>query len=122
MEVISGSSGLEQRQVVISPSASALAEATGVQVPEAGDGTYLAVFWGEKATGGYTVEVLDARIRNGRLVVRTDLKPPPPDAMVGQALTYPYAAAVIRGEFPADTDFVFVTRGGRELGWSVQRA
>lgn len=120
-QVASGPGGLSQRQVVIGPSAGALSQATGARVPDAGEGTYLAAFWGEKPTGGYTVEILSARKEGNRVVVRLALRNPPADAMVSQALTYPYAAAVIRTNLPEDTEFTFVTQGGRELGWPVRR-
>lgn len=120
-QISSGSGGLGQRQVVVGPSADALSEATGVRVPEAGEGTYLAAFWGEKPTGGYTMEILGARLEGDQIVVRLALKNPPPDAMVSQALTYPYVAAVVRGGIPEDADLVLVTQSGRELGWPVRR-
>ena len=119
-QISSGSDGLSQRQVVVAPDADALSEATGARVPKAGGGTYLAAFWGEKPTGGYTVEVLSARTEGSRIIVRLALEKPPPDAMVSQALTYPYAAAVLRGVDPGEKEFVFVTRNGRELGWPVR--
>lgn len=119
-QVSSGSDGLNQPQVVVAPSAGALAQATGARVPEAGAGTYLAVFWGEKPTGGYTVEVLSARTEGRRVIVQLSLEEPPPDAMVSQALTYPYAAAVMRGVDPGEKEFVFFTQNGRELGWPVR--
>jgi hypothetical protein len=120
-QVSSGSGGLSQRQVVVAPSADALSEATGVRVPDAGEGTYLAAFWGEKPTGGYTVEFLGARMEGDRITMELALEEPPPDAMVSQALTQPYAAAVIRDGISEDTALTFVTRGGRELDWAVRR-
>ena len=120
-QVSSGSDGLKRRQVIAAPSADGLSEATGVRLPDAGEGTYLAAFWGEKPTGGYTVEVLSARVKGDQTVVQLTLKKPPPDAMVGQALTYPYAAAVIRGSVPKNTGFTFATQGGRGLNWPVKR-
>ena len=120
-QISSGSDGLSQRQVVVAPSADALSEATGAPVPDAGEGTYLAAFWGEKPTGGYTVEILSARMEGARTIVQLALGKPPPDAMVSQALTQPYAAAVVRGEIREDTDLTFVTREGRELDWAVRR-
>ncbi|MGB3635320.1 MAG: protease complex subunit PrcB family protein [Rubrobacteraceae bacterium] len=120
-QVSSGSDGLKRPQVVVAQSAAALSEATGVQIPEAGEGTYLAAFWGERPTGGYTVEILDARMEGGQVAVQLALRKPPPDAMVSQALTYPYAAAVTRGGVPESTDLTFVAQGGRELGWPVRR-
>ena len=119
-QIAAGSNGLQQPQVVVAPSADALSETTGVQVPDAGEGTYLAVFWGEKPTGGYTVEVLSARTEGSRIIVQLALQKPPPDAMVSQALTYPYAAAVLRNVDPGEKEFVFVTGNGREIGWSVR--
>ena len=105
---------------MISRSAGAISEATGLRVPDAGEGTYLAVFWGEKPTGGYTVEVLSARPEGSRMVVRLALEEPPPDAMVSQALTYPYATAILRDVDPGEKEFVFVAKNGQELGWPVR--
>lgn len=102
----SGSDGLSQRQVVVAP--------------DAGEGKYLAAFWGEKPTGGYTVEILSARTEGSQILVRLALMEPPPDAMVAQALTYPYAAAVLRGVDPGEKEFVLVTQDGREIGWPVR--
>lgn len=119
-QLAAGSNGLRQPQVVVAPSADALSEVTGVQAPGAGEGTYLAVFWGEKPTGGYTVEVLSARTEGSRIMVRLALQKPPPDAMVSQALTYPYAVAVLQGVDAGEKEFVFVTGNGRELGWPVR--
>ena len=120
-QVSSGSGGLSQRQVVVAPSADALSEATGAQVPDAGEGTYLAAFWGEKPTGGYTMEILSARMEGDKITVQLALEEPPSDAVVSQALTYPYAAAVVRGGIREDTDLTFVTQEGRELDWAVRR-
>lgn len=120
-QLAAGTEGLNRRQVVVASSSTALSGATGIQIPGAGEGAYLAVFWGERPTGGYTVEVLSARLAGDQVTVEVALKPPPPDAMVAQALTYPYAAAVVRAANPEGKDFVFVTRGGRELDWPVKR-
>ena len=119
-QVSSGSGGLEQRQVVVAPSADALSEATGAKVRDAGEGTYLAAFWGKKPTGGYTMKISSARTEGSRIVVQLNLEKPPPDAMVSQALTYPYAAAVLRGVDPGEKEFVFLTQNGRELDWPVR--
>lgn len=120
-QLASGSDGLDRRQVMVAPSAAALSEATGVEVPDAGEGTYLAVFWGEQPTGGYTVEVTAVRLAGDRVTVEVALEPPPEDAMVSQALTYPYAAALVRAVDPSGRDFVFVAPKGRELDWPVRR-
>ncbi|MGF1470154.1 MAG: protease complex subunit PrcB family protein [Rubrobacteraceae bacterium] len=116
-----GTDGLRRPQVVVASSAGALSEATGVSVPDSGEGTYLAAFWGEQPTGGYTVEILSARTEEDRIVVRLALGRPSPDAMVSQALTYPYAVAALREEVPEDRDFVLVTKAGGVLDWPVRR-
>lgn len=119
-QLSSGAMGPERRQILIASSARDLAAATGLEIPDSGKGTYLAVAWGEKPTGGYTVDFGSANVDGVRVTVSVDLKEPPPDAMVAQALTYPYAAAVLRGVDPGEKEFVFVTRNGREIGWPVR--
>lgn len=114
--------GPEQPRVILAPSAAALSEAIGVDVPVSGNGTYLAVYWGEKPTGGYSLAVEAARIEGDRVTVRLALKEPPSDAIVTQALTYPYAVAVVRDLEPRGKDFSFVDQDGEELGWPIRRA
>lgn len=118
----SGDCGLGQRRVVVASSAAALSGATGVRVSDSGSGTYLAAFWGEKPTGGYSVAVESARLSGGRVTVRLALREPPPDAMVTQALTYPYAVALLRDVHPEGMEFTFTGSGGQELGWPISRA
>jgi hypothetical protein len=56
-----------------------------------GDSLYIYVGWGEKPTGGYSVEITDVeRSGNGELVVKTLFRAPAPDEMVTQVITYPY--------------------------------
>jgi hypothetical protein len=43
---------------------------------------------GEKRTGGYRVEIVSLRIKDGMLIVNWKLHSPPPDAIVTQALSY----------------------------------
>jgi hypothetical protein len=93
----------------------------GAHVPDSGSGTYLAAYWGEKPTGGYSMSVRSARLEGNRVTVRLALKEPPRDAILTQALTYPYAVAVIRGLNPEGKDFSIVDENGRELGWPVRR-
>jgi PrcB C-terminal len=114
--------GPEQPRVILAPSAAALSEAMGVDVPDSGNGTYLAAYWGEKPTGGYSLAVKSARIEGDRVTVRLALKEPPSDAIVTQALTYPYAVAVVRELDPRGKDFSFVDQDGEELGWPVRLA
>jgi hypothetical protein len=113
--------GPRQPRAIVAPSSAALSGATGASVPDSGSGTYLAAYWGQKPTGGYSMSVRSARLEGDRVTVRLALKEPPRDAILTQALTYPYAVAVIRGLSPEGKDFSFVDEEGRELGWPVRR-
>ena len=109
--------GPEQPLVVVAPSARALSEATGANVPGLWRGAYVAAYWGEKRTGGYSIAVRSARLEGDRVTVGLELKEPPSDAILTQALTHPYAIAVIRGLRPRGKDFTFVDENGKDLGW-----
>ncbi|HEX5974794.1 MAG TPA: protease complex subunit PrcB family protein [Rubrobacteraceae bacterium] len=113
--------GPRQPRAVVAPSAAALSGEVGANVPDSGSGTYLAAYWGEKPTGGYSMSVRSARLEGSRVIVRLALKEPPRDAILTQALTYPYAVAVIRELDPGGKDFSFMDENGRELGWPVSR-
>jgi PrcB C-terminal len=113
--------GPQQPRVVVATSAAALSGEVGANVPDSGSGTYLAAYWGEKPTGGYSMSVRSARLEGSRVIVRLALREPPRDAILTQALTYPYAVAVIRELDPGGKDFSFVDENGRELGWPVSR-
>jgi len=112
--------GSEQPRVVLAPSAAALSRAIGASIPDSGNGTYLAAYWGVKPTGGYSLAVESARLEGGRVTVQLTLREPPPDAIVTQALTYPYAVALVRDLDPRGQDFSFVDRDGGELSWQVR--
>lgn len=114
--------GAKRPRVVVAPSAAALSSALGprARIPDSGEGVYLAAFWGEKPTGGFSMAAKSARGEGGRVTVELALKKPPKDAFVAQTLTYPYVVAVVRGA-AADAEFVFVDGGGREIGWPVKR-
>jgi hypothetical protein len=113
--------GPQQPRAVVAPSAADLSGAIDANVPDSGSGTYLAAYWGEKPTGGYSMSVRSARLEGSRVTVRLALREPPRDAILTQALTYPYAVAVIRGLNPAGKEFSFADENGRELGWPVRR-
>ncbi len=49
----------------------------------------LVVADGAKRTGGYRVEIVSLRIKDGTLTVNWKLHAPPADAVVTQAITYP---------------------------------
>jgi hypothetical protein len=112
--------GPRRPRVVVAPSATALSGATGAKVPGSGSGTYLAAYWGQKPTGGYSMSVRSARLEGSRVTVGLSLREPPRDAILTQALTYPYAVAVIRDLNPEGKDFSSVDEEGRELGWQVR--
>ena len=114
--------GPQSPRVVVAPSASALSKKLGVEIPDSGEGIYLISYWGEKPTGSYSLAVESARLEGDRLTVRLKLKEPPPDAMVTQALTYPYAAAVVRDVDLQGKEFSFVEGDGRKLYWPVRRS
>ncbi len=112
--------GPEQPRVILAPSATALSEAMGANVPDSGEGAYLAAYWGEKPTGGYSLAVESARLEGERVTVRLALKEPSPDEIVTQALTYPYAVAVVRDLDLRGKNFSFVDQDGKELDWPVR--
>ena len=114
--------GPEEPRVIVAPSAAALSETIGASVSDSGEGAYLAAYWGEKPTGGYILEVGSARLEGDRVTVRLVLEEPPRDAVVTQALTYPYAVAVVRGLGPAGVGFSLTDQSGRALGWPVRLA
>ncbi|HET7480077.1 MAG TPA: protease complex subunit PrcB family protein [Rubrobacteraceae bacterium] len=115
--------GPKRPKVVVASSADALSKALGpkAKIPDSGEGIYLAAFWGQKPTGGFSMAARSARGEGGKVMVGLALKRPPKDAFVAQVLTYPYVVAVVRGA-PADAEFVFVDQGGRKLGWPLERA
>src|SRR5215210_2374299 len=114
--------GPERPRVVVASSAAALSDATGTNISRSGKGTYLAAYWGEKPTGGYSMAVRSARLEGDVVTVRLSLKEPPPDAILTQVLTYPYAVAFVQGVSPEGKDFSFVSGEGRKLGWQIRRA
>lgn len=58
--------------------------------------TFVFVARGERPTGGYAVRILDAtRRRDNTIEIRVEFTRPPPDAIVTQAVTYPYDVVAI---------------------------
>ena len=120
VRIYSGAPGQGPR-VIVAPSASVLSKELGAEIPDSGEGIYLISYWGEKPTGGYSLAIESARLEGDRVTVRLKLKEPPPDAMVTQALTYPYAAGVLRDVGLQGKTFSFVNQNGRKLDWPVRR-
>jgi len=50
---------------------------------------YLAVFAGERNTGGYGIEIIEIILTNANLTASVEMMEPDPDMMVTEALTYP---------------------------------
>lgn len=122
--VAAGAPGQGQKRpgVIVAGSAAALSKEMGTEVPDNGEGTYIAALWGEKPTGGYSITV-GKPLKDGNMVtIELDLKRPPKDAFVAQSLTYPYVIAVIRGIDPASTKFALVEKSGRKLDWPIRKA
>lgn len=126
--------GDAEPRAVVAPSFEALSAAPGIN-PElrrafrntetttaGGEEVYVAVLWGEKNTGGYAVEIEDARVEGERVFVSVARSSPPEGAIVSQAFTYPYAVAALENLAPANREFVLVNGGGRELEWPVEKA
>jgi hypothetical protein len=113
--------GPQSPRVVVAASTSALSKELGAEIPDSGEGVYLISYWGEKSTGGYSLAVESARLEGDRLTIRLRLEEPPPGAMVTQALTYPYAVAVVRDVSIQGKEFSFVDQHGRKLDWPVRR-
>jgi len=66
---------------------------------EYGEFTYIFVARGERPTGGYSVEIVEAnRKDDDQIDVRVRFTRPPPDAMVTQAISYPMDIAAIRAK------------------------
>lgn len=53
------------------------------------------VFLGQRNTGGYSIEIASVRAEEKRLVVEYRESAPSPDMMVTQALTAPWAIAIV---------------------------
>lgn len=67
--------------------------------------TWLLVAWGEKPTGGYSVEVVDAQRLSPRDILFTvELSAPGPGDLVPQVITYPYDLILLE---KTDANFQF---------------
>lgn len=116
-QLTEGQQGPAERGVTVADSAEDLEARTGVKVPDAGEGLYICAHAGQRPTGGYRVAVSGGEDNNA---VRVTLREPGEGEIVTQALTSPYAVAVVRGGVPAE-DLRFVDSGGESLNWPVNR-
>ena len=118
-ELASGSFGQGEArpEVRVARSAAGLTERLGERVRDGGRGVYLAALWGRKNTGGYSMGLAGARREGGRIEVRISLEEPPKDAMVTQAITYPYVCVFVPDAAPQDVSLA--DERGRELDWPV---
>lgn len=97
--------GLSAQVATTQTEASALyAQAYGRQtsVPTAasvGNSTIVAVFLGQRPTGGYSVKVVNAVVNGGVLTLVVQVKTPGPGSMVTQALTSPWTMVRVDGKF-----------------------
>jgi hypothetical protein len=61
----------------------------------------VAIMLGRRKSGGYSAEIVRVQPRDGNLVVEYREHVPPPDMMVTQALTQPWAVAIVpRSDLP----------------------
>lgn len=105
----------------MAPSAEALSRELGAKIPDAGRGTYLVVYAGEKPTGGHSVNVAGAKLEGDLVTVRVSMEGPPPDAIVTQVLSYPYVISLLQDLALEDKSFSFFDRNGERLDWPVRR-
>lgn len=119
-QIVEGQSGPAERRVVVAGSAGELAGATGLEVPDSGEGLYISAHAGERPTGGYRIAL--SGTENGE--IRVALREPGQGDIVTQSLTRPYAIAVARGErgrAPDAGEPRFLDARGEPLGWPVYR-
>ena len=109
-------------QVFVALSATTLSAALSaalsesLEIPDRGDGTYLATCWGLKRTGGYSVTIESAVLEGDQVTVNLALSEPFEDEITTQALTFPFAVAVLRDLDPRDKNFSFVGK----LRWQIR--
>ncbi|HHY14157.1 MAG TPA: protease complex subunit PrcB family protein [Thermoanaerobacterales bacterium] len=78
------------------------------QTYEYEDDLYVFVSYGEKPTGGYTVEITDIDEKSDALEVVVNFTQPNPDDNVTHAITYPYDMKVVE---PTDKEIIFIAEG-----------
>ena len=66
---------------------------------------YVLATYGVKPTGGYAVKIVQIEEREDRLIVTVRFERPAEDAVVSEAITYPYDLAIIETK-PLPVDFI----------------
>jgi hypothetical protein len=59
---------------------------------------YVILSMGEKNTGGYSIEIEKVEETDKNIIITVKEKNPAPDAMVTQAITYPYTVVKIHSK------------------------
>lgn len=105
----------------VAPSAADLSAAINEEVPDLGEGVYLAAYRGP-SSAGYSISLDSARLNSVDLVmVQVTLEEPDPDAVYPAVMTYPYVVGVVRDLAPWGRDFSLADQNGQELRWPVLR-
>lgn len=105
-------------RVLVAPSATALSNTLGVEIPDAGEGTYVAAFRGAMGTPGYFVDIESARLEGDSVTLGISLTG---DGGQVTVMDYPYAVAVVREPDLLDKNFYLIDQNGQELLWPVYR-
>jgi hypothetical protein len=61
--------------------------------------TVVAIFAGQRPTGGFSVKVVAAESRDRNAVVTYRIEKPPPRSMVPQMISHPFVVARLKGRF-----------------------
>ncbi len=105
----------------VAPSAAALSSAVSnalslhVDVPDSGIGTYVAACMGVKPSGGFSVDIQSARLRRDEVTIGLMLHELGRNEFAFQALSSPFAVALIRDLDPKGKTFSFLA----ELDWEI---
>lgn len=79
--------------------AAALFSAVSARPQSLGDGTLIAVYMGQRPTGGYSLGVQEVDVDNGVLKLVVTFKEPKPGSMTTQAITSPYTLLRVEGKY-----------------------
>ncbi|MFZ5643284.1 MAG: stalk domain-containing protein [Bacillota bacterium] len=80
----------------------------GVTYTLSGDKKAITLFWGEKPTGGYSINIVSFTRSGSALKVYYDLKSPGPGDIVTMAITYPQTTAALPAEIVSFDEVILV--------------